>query len=123
MPGGRPTKYSEELLIKAEDYLITYKTDYNNLIPSVPGLACALDIVKSTIYKWGEEKPEFSDLLARLQQKQEMALMDGGLGGIMNSNIVKLVLSKHGYSDKQAIDHTTNGESIGRIERVVIGND
>jgi hypothetical protein len=32
----------------------------------------------------------------------------------MNANITKLLLSKHGYSDKQEIDHTTNGKDVGK---------
>lgn len=113
MSGGRPTKYSDELLAKAEDYIVNYK-DHEDLIPSAAGLACVLGIVKSTLYKWGEEKPEFSDLLGRLQQKQEKVLLTGGLSGTMNSTITKLVLSKHDYSDKveSNVDHTTKGDKI-----------
>jgi len=42
-------------------------------------------------------------------------LLSGGLSGSMNSTITKLVLSKHGYSDKvdQTVDHTTNGKDLG----------
>ena len=41
MPGGRPSVYSEETLIKSRDYLENYES-YGDLIPSNTGLACEL---------------------------------------------------------------------------------
>lgn len=106
----RPTKYTPELLEKARNYLNVYET----AIPSIIGLASYLEIRTSTVYDWRthEDKQEFSDILDRILQAQHEKLWDMGLRGEYNAALVKLALGKHGYSDKQEIDHTTQGESL-----------
>src|SRR6056297_525585 len=102
---ARPTKYNDEVLEKAREYIENHE-QYDDLVPSVVGLAGAIDVSRSTLYKWGEESDEFSDILDRINEDQERKLLSGGLGGDFNSNIVKLMLGKHGYSDKQQTEHT-----------------
>jgi len=99
---ARPTKYNDEVLEKARDYIENHE-QYDDLVPSVVGLAGAIDVSRSTLYKWGEENDEFSDILDRINEDQERKLLSGGLGGDFNSNIVKLMLGKHGYSDKHDV--------------------
>lgn len=48
MPGGRPTKYTDELLEMAEQYINVYK-DEGDVIPSLAGLALYLGIARSTM--------------------------------------------------------------------------
>jgi len=97
---ARPTKYNDEVLEKAKTYIYNHE-QYGDLVPSVVGLACVIDVSRSTLYKWADENDEFSDILGRINEEQEKKLLSGGLGGDFNSNIVKLMLGKHGYSDKQ----------------------
>ncbi len=101
MAGGRPTTYGPEVLEQAEHYLRNYK-EYDDLIPSVEGLALAINRARSTIYKWAEEedKQQFSDMLTKLNEEQQRILVNNGLGGKFNSAITKLVLTKHGFHDK-----------------------
>ncbi len=104
MAGGRPTKYNDEILAKAVDYLYRYEEEpYNDVFPSVLGLACALKLGKSTLYDWAgqEGKQEFSDILEQINQSQEKVLLTKGLTNDFNSAITKLVLGKHGYHEKQ----------------------
>jgi hypothetical protein len=75
-----------------------------DLIPSVAGLAVYLGKTRETMYAWGRDNKQFSDILAKLLTVQEKTLLAGGLGGTMNSTISKLVLSKHGYSDKAEVE-------------------
>jgi hypothetical protein len=106
MKVGRPTDYSQEILDKSRLYLETYNDEsIGDAIPSVAGLACYLNIGRSTIYEWmsQEGKEEFSDILNNILAKQENVLINKGLTGQFNSNIVKLALGKHGYSDKQEL--------------------
>lgn len=115
MPGGRPTKYNQAILDKANDYLENYNNDeYKDVIPSIVGLAIALDIHVDTCYDWAkqEDKKAFSDILRSCMAKQQHRLLNGGLSGELNPNITKLVLGKHGYSDKQE----TTGANGGPIE-------
>jgi hypothetical protein len=108
MAGGRPTKYSDQMVEKAKDYLATYQK-LGRMIPSNAGLAVFLGVSRDTLYDWAkdEEKAEFSDILNKIQAKQEEVLIDKGLDGDFNAAITKLVLGKHGYHDK--VDSTLGG--------------
>ncbi len=120
MPGGRPSKYTAELLEKAVTYMGDYKHN-GSLFPSHIGLALYLDINTDTIYDWAKQKnkKEFSDILAKILQIQHEMLVGGGISGDFNSNITKLVLGKHGYSEKHSQEHSGKVE-ITKIERKII---
>ena len=122
MGKGRPTKYGKDILEKTLDYIDHYDSKYDDLIPSIAGLSVVLGIARETVRAWGHEenKCDFSAMLDKLLSKQEKLLINGGLGGVMNATITKLVLAKHGYSDKQEVDHTTGGEKITAIERTIV---
>lgn len=111
MSAGRPTDYDDEIIESTKEYLETYK-EQGDVIPSVAGLAVHLQIARSTIYDWAsqEEKKEFSDILNNILSTQERVLMNKGLTSEFNSNIVKLALGKHGYTDKS--DFTSGGKPI-----------
>lgn len=122
MPGGRPTKYSKEILQKAREYLEEYKT-LDQVIPSEAGLALHLELARSTVQDWGkhEDKREFSGILKKIQAKQEVVLINSGLTGDFNSAIAKLALGKHGYHEKQETEHSgqihmTHEEWLNEIE-------
>lgn len=107
----RPTKYNDEMLANAKVYLQTYE-QLGDLIPSAAGMACYLDVNKSTLYEWASKHPEFSNMLKVLNNTQERKLLSGGLSGDFNSMITKLVLSKHDYSDKIQQDVTSSDGSM-----------
>lgn len=114
MAGGRPTSYDpEKTLFMVEDYLEKYQ-DNNELIPTIAGLALHLGVSRATVNLWDtqDDKKEFSDMLEKIKARQELLLVSGGLGGTMNAAITKLVLSKHGYSDKVETDHTSSDKSM-----------
>lgn len=111
MPAGRPSKYSQEILDKTSDYIINH-AKYGDVVPSNAGLACELGISRDTVQDWGNTKPEFSDMLAQLQARQERLLLSNGLTGEYNSNIVKLMLAKHGHSDKVQQDQISSDGSM-----------
>ena len=120
MAGGRPTKYSQELVDKAKSYLINFKS-LGDMMPSVAGLACELDIGRNTLYDWAsQENNEFSNILARCNVLQERELLNNGLDGTFNPAITKLALGKHGYSDKQdvkaAVKEMTQEEWLDELE-------
>ena len=107
---GRPTKYCQEILDRSFDYFENYER-YGDAVPSQGGLSSELDIARSKLKKWGKEpgKEEFSAILAKIKMKQERVLLNKGLLGEFNSNIVKLMLGKHGYSNRAKI------ENAGRV--------
>lgn len=103
---GRPSKYCQELLEAAEAYLVNYEAA-GDLVPSVVGLAISIGISKSTCYEWAkyEDRKAFSDILTRVENLQEQKLMQGGLGGDFNPAITKMMMTKHGYSDRIETDN------------------
>ncbi len=117
-PVGRPPAYNPGLIKKANDYIIN--PDIN--IPNIAGLSLAINVGKSTLEHWKTLTPkdldqdkyprfeEFQEMLAKLKAKQEDNCLEKGATGAINSTISKLVLAKHGYSDK--IDVTSGGEAI-----------
>ncbi len=103
MPGGRPTEYDEDVLVKAKAYLEGWdKGEKPDVIPSVEGLAFHIDRARSTIYEWAksDDKKEFSDTLEKINELQKRVLLNNGLTGDFNSNIAKLALGNHGMSEK-----------------------
>ena len=104
---GRPTKYTDELIKKAREYITDYEM-YGDVIPSIAGLSSYLEVTRTTLYDWEKEHKEFSYILRGIKSEQEKVLLNSGLNGDFNSAITKLVLGKHGYHDKQDVDQKTD---------------
>lgn len=111
-PGGRPTDYTPELIERAWEYVNNLPE--SEVIHSLEGLALYIGISRPTLYEWekDENKTEFSNIVQSVRNLQARALVNKGLSGDYNPTIAKVILSKHGYSEKQEIDHTTKGEAI-----------
>ncbi|GAP53490.1 putative protein p17 [Arthrobacter sp. Hiyo6] len=105
---ARPTKYSKSMAKKARAYLESCVDTFQVVgsaprlavrkvvkVPTVEGLALALNISRDTVYAWAndKDKPEFSDTLERLQIVQADRLIQGGLSSEYKDSIVKLILS------------------------------
>ena len=112
---GRPTKYNQEIVKKAQHYLDNYE-EHGHVIPSAAGLSLVLGLSRETLRLWSkdEDKKEFLGILDRINQKQECVLINNGLNGTFNSNIAKLVLGKHGYQDRQQQEGTQVNVIINR---------
>lgn len=115
MPGGRPTKYTPELLEKAEAYITDFY-HHNAQFPSHVGLALYLDVGARTLYDWAdqEDKQAFSRILEKITAIQHEMLIGNGITGDFNSNIAKLVLGKHGYHDKGELTGKDGGPIEGK---------
>ena len=118
---GRPSELAE-CLIKAKEYLLGDYETFGDVVPSVAGLACYLGKHKSSMYEYAKQNKEFSDTLEAIKTLQENKLINGGLTSSFNPTITKLMLSNHGYSEKQEIDHQSSDGSMSpkptRIELV-----
>ena len=44
--------------------------------------------------------------------------MDGGLGGEMNANLVKLLMGKHGLSEKSTVDQISSDGSMAPKSKI-----
>ena len=103
MSFGRPTKYNDDMIDLADEYILSGYTD-NEQFPTIAGLSLRLGIARSTAFLWAkdEDKAEFSDVIEKLMSFQELKLMNGGITGHYNSTITKLAMTKHNYSDKSS---------------------
>jgi hypothetical protein len=105
MPAGRPTDYTPELLEKAWNYI----NSCPDKIPSIEGLCDEINIARTTCYVWAkDDEKEFKHILEALMRKQGKTLINNGLDGTFNPTISKLILTKHGYSDKQETEISGN---------------
>jgi hypothetical protein len=113
MTAGRPSLYTPELVKRARGYLTSYQ-DMGDVVPTIAGLACVLGVTRETCRAWGNEpdKAEFSAILMELMQRQERELVNKGLQGEFNAPITKMMMTKHGYSDKVENDHTSSDGSM-----------
>jgi hypothetical protein len=117
--GGRPSKYTPEILEKTKDYVAGGYLQEGEPFPMIAGLALVIGVSRDTCFTWAndEDKPEFSDLIEALMAKQEKTLSIGGITNEYNSTITKLMLGKHGYSDK--VDTAISGE-LRQVTRRII---
>lgn len=107
---GRPVEWSEEIEAMAWDYVENF-AGFDDKVPMVVGLARAIEVGRSTIYDWAERQVgQFPDILRAISEHQERELINKGLAGEFNSPIAKMLLAKHGYSDKvdSSVDSTLN---------------
>lgn len=123
MTAGRPPIFGKEILKKAKEYL--EKLPRGEVIHTVEGLALYLRTSRRVLYDWSrkgedtedeEHKPtpeqkEFLHIMEELMTRQAQSLMSKGLKGTFNPMITKLILGKHGYSDKQEL-MGRDGEAI-----------
>ena len=88
-------------------------------MPSVAGLACYLEISRSSLYNYKDENARFLDIVERVELLQEKMLVNGGLMGDFNPTIAKLMMTKHGYSDKQEVDNRSSDNSMRPVFNIV----
>ena len=123
MDTGRPTKYTADAIGIAEEYIENYAL-HGDMIPQNSGLAESLGVCVKTLYNWAEEHEAFLHILNKLKGKQERVLINNGLSGDFNSAITKLALGKHGYHDKQDMEHTgAQGAPLGLTIEFVKADD
>ena len=110
-PGGRPSKYCDEIVQLSRQYVDCYSEE-GDAIPHYPGLAKYLrkhghSVTTETLYQWSKDdrKREFSYIIKSLLDNQCGSLLNNGLTGAHNAQIAKLILSKHGYTDKIESDN------------------
>jgi len=112
---ARPTDYNEKILEKAKEYRDNLPTD--EVIHSIEGLANYIGVSRGTIYNWESQviSQEFLDIIEEMREKQAKTLLSKGLTGDFNSTIAKVMLSKHGYSEKTETDITSGGKEIAPV--------
>lgn len=101
-PGGRPTKYIPETIYpKIEEYITSCGKEQTSL-PTVEGLAIALDVNPDTLFTWAKLYPEFSESIKKILALQKKQLMDDGMYGGKEVNAgmaIFLLKANHGMKD------------------------
>lgn len=121
MTAGRPSKLTDALIEKAGRYASTEYLLHGEVIPTIEGLSVYLNVSRSTIYKWKSDNQEFSDILEDLMARQAKELFSNGLRGDFNPTITKLILTKHGYSDRVEQDVTSSDGALAPTSIVLRG--
>lgn len=105
MPAGAPTKYRDHMIKDALGYVDGGYAEKGQAIPTMAGLAFLLGIHKDTLNEWRKDpdKEKLSVIIDKLDNLQEVELVSKGLKGEYNPTIAKVLLGKHGYSDKQEV--------------------
>jgi len=110
---GRPTLYTNKLVEEAWKYANGGWQEAGDPVPSVAGLACEIGVRRETCHAWAKDQDkEFSNILGEIAAIQERYLLKGGLHGDFNPSITKMMMTKHGYSDKVEQDHTSSDGSM-----------
>lgn len=122
---ARPTDYTPEILEQSRQYLHQCKfgteDDPRPKLPTIEGLALFLDISRDTVYAWEKEKEPFSYIVEEVRAQQAETLVQNGLTGQFNPTITKLMLSKHGYVERQ--DVTSGDKPVAPLLVRFLGDD
>ncbi len=102
--GGRPTKYIPATIYPlAEAYISSCGREATEL-PTVEGLAEALDVRTDTLYEWAKIYPEFSDTIKKVLDKQKKQLMNDGMYGgkeVNSAMAIFLLKVNHGMKENE----------------------
>ncbi len=113
MAAGRPTTWTKEIQDKAWEYANGGWETQGDAVPMVVGLCSYIGRSQTSIYKWAkDEDKQFADIVKDIGEKQQQELFNHSLRGDYNASMAKLMLTKHGYSDKVDSDVTSGGKHV-----------
>jgi hypothetical protein len=110
---GKAGILTPDLLDRMDRYLDERQwQDFHHVIPNLAAMCVLLGISSFTFRQWldgdgsGEYRDRITKFYARLMDEQQAVLLAGGLSGAFNSTIAKVLLSKHGFSEKTSHEFT-----------------
>jgi hypothetical protein len=112
---GRPTSYNDQVLADAYYYVENFEEFDDEVVPTVVGMCRYIRRGKTTVYNWiadeDKSKDDFRDIVSALEESQHLYLVNKGLVGAFNPMITKLMMGKHGYTEKQEIESKVSVEA------------
>lgn len=108
-----PKYKHDETLIKVREYieiarLPVEEGGLGKVITTKTGLALFLGVNTDTIHEWTKLHEDFAEVAKEVMDHQHEDLVQGGLKGELSPAVTKMLLHKHGYSDKQEISGPNN---------------
>lgn len=82
---GRPSKYSDEMLVKAQKYVKRCQNAQE--MPYIEELALLLDVNDDTVVEWTRNNGEFSATIRKLKMLQKLCLKRGALEKKLHTNL------------------------------------
>ena len=103
---GRPTKYNEDVLVKAQSYVQHCQNATE--MPFIEELALSLDINEDTVVEWAKEHDEFSATVKRLKMLQKLHLKKGALEKRLHPSLsIFLLKANHGLNEEEKEPETS----------------
>ncbi len=101
---GRPTKYNEEILSKAQSYVLDCQNDQQ--MPFIEELALTLDVNEDTVVEWTKAHSEFSATVERLRMLQKFYLKKGALEKKLHPTLtIFLLKANHGMNEEEKVQN------------------
>lgn len=108
--GGRPLKYTKEIIEKYADEFEIWLEDPENFWFKDFAIKHKFDA--KLLQVWAKDNQRFSEVLQQAKLKQEAKLFKGALTNGYNSGIVKFALNvHHGWVEKKETVHTNNPDN------------
>lgn len=104
-----PTKYNEDVQIKADQYVD------GTVCPYVDELSLVLDISDETVNEWSTKIERFSATIRRLKRKQRIYLLRASLDkGVATAGAIFQLKANHGMveTEKRLLDVTSKGDKL-----------
>ncbi len=107
------------MIKKLQDYI----ANCPDTVPSLAGFGLVVGVTSKTLHEWKsweiseldqEKYPRFAEfryMLERLNQHQEQCALNAGATSDWSPVIAKLVLAKHGYTDKVSVEHDLSDQA------------
>jgi hypothetical protein len=112
MVTGRPPKFETPEDLENQIELFFDYCEEVDEVPDVEGLAVYLDTTRKTLWEY-EKKDEFSNTIKRCKDKIFHKKKQLAFKGKINPTVFIFdAKNNHEYTDKQELDHTSQGEKI-----------
>jgi hypothetical protein len=122
--GGRPTKYTPDMVQSANEYIESCGRQQQEL-PTIEGLALKLGVDDTTVLKWGSDNPEFLATIKNLKYLQKTQLMNDGMYGGKEVNAgmaIFLLKANHGLIETNRTEFTGKGGEPITVQ-FLLGNE
>jgi len=102
-PGGRPSKYNDEMLAKAKAYYhkCLGNIDNKKRMPLLEELARLCDVHGETLENWCEENEEFFETIKKLKELQKERIVQIGFGAKNPTFAIFMLKANHGMIETE----------------------